>query len=246
MAKSTSYLADPAIVRADCDPKAVARDVYRAAIANSGQVCIAIKRVYVHEDIYDDFIDAIREEARAAAAKMGDGMADGVEYGPINNAAQLARVKELVQDAMDSGATVVAGGPWAKVGPSAKEGGFYYPPTVVTDVRDDMRVVVEEQFGPVLPVLPYQTDDEAVERANGSQYGLGASVWSSDENAAARIAQKLDAGSVWVNCHLSLGSGQMPFGGRKQSGLGAEHSEASDLNAYTEPIVIRRAVATEE
>ena len=229
---------DAAIIRPDVDVKETAKQIFNESMVNTGQVCIAIKRVYCHESIYYDFVQALVEQAEEAASTVGSGFDEGVKYGPINNARQLERVKELIEDAVAQGATVVAGG-GSPPGTTAGTDGFFFAPTILTGVHEGMRIVDEEQFGPVLPVMPYNTDEEAISRANHGEYGLGASVWTKDMEAANMIANRLDAGSVWENCHGNLGSGQLPFGGRKASGLGREHGETADLACYTESVVVR-------
>jgi len=225
---------DAAIVRGDCDVKATAKKVFQGAFTNTGQVCCAIKRCYVHESIFDEFAQALASEAEAAKKTVGDGLAEGVAFGPLNNEMQFERVKMLVEDAVKSGGKLLAGGKVQEqvLGVEGKqEGGYFYEPTIVSGVKEGVKLVDEEQFGPVLPVMPYKTDSEAVARANGTDFGLGASVWSKDPEAANKLAGKLRAGTVWVNDHLSLTGA--PFGGFKTSGMGRELGK-SDLAAYTE------------
>ena len=222
---------DPAIVLDDADVEAVAYKLFWVAFGNCGQICQAVKRVYVHESLHDDLVEALAELARSV--KMGDPTADGTQLGPINNARQYERVKELTQEALDAGATAVAGG-------RAREGkGYFFEPTILTDVTDDLRVVAEEQFGPVLPVLPYSTVDEAIGRANDGPYGISASVWSPDRERALAVADELDVQSVYLNAHL-LGGERVPYGGFKSSGVGVANGLAG-LLGYTEPRVISEA-----
>lgn len=215
---------DPAIVRADCDPAEVAPKLFGSAFGNTGQICCAIKRCYVHESIYDKFVEEMAKCAKAA--KCGDGFEEGVEYGPLNNKMQYDRVSELVEDAKASGGTIVTGG-------AAIEGkdGFFYQPTIVTDVKEGVRLVDEEQFGPALPIMSYSDDDEAIKRANATVYGLGGSVWGKDLSAANALACRIRSGTVWVNDHASLTGA--PFGGFGQSGLGRELG-AADIDTFTE------------
>ena len=180
---------------------------------NSGQVCTAIKRMYVHESVYDAVVDAVTEVARTR--KVGSGLEGGVELGPLNNRPQLERVDELVEDAKRAGATVRTGG-------QRREGpGYFYEPTVLTDVGDDARIVAEEQFGPALPILRFSDLDEVIDRANDSHFGLSGSVWTSDAERGAEIAAQLECGSGWVNQHIAL-TPFAPFGGCKWSGIGYE------------------------
>jgi acyl-CoA reductase-like NAD-dependent aldehyde dehydrogenase len=222
---------DPAIVLADVDPKAVAEKVFRAAFQNSGQVCVAVKRLYVHESIHDAVLDEIAELARNAV--VGDGLEDGVEYGPINNAPQFERVRELVDDARHAGGRIVAGG-----APLDRDG-YFYAPTVVADVAEGVRLVDEEQFGPALPVMSFRDVDEAIERANASHFGLGGSIWTADLERGAELAQRLECGTGWVNQHLNLVP-NAPFGGSKWSGIGVENGPWG-LAAFSEYQVINIA-----
>jgi acyl-CoA reductase-like NAD-dependent aldehyde dehydrogenase len=218
---------DPAIVLDDADPAKVSRAIFAAAFNNNGQVCSAIKRVYVPESIYGDVLEGLTAEA--AAVQVGDGTVPGTKLGPINNAPQFARVKELVSDALSHGATATTGG-------AARDGaGYFFEPTILTDIADGTRIVDEEQFGPALPVIPYRNVGEVVERANATHFGLSGSVWGGDEDRAAEVAAQLECGTAWVNTHLALGPSQ-PFGGFKWSGVGIENgpwglSEFSEIQA---------------
>jgi len=218
---------DPAIVLDDADPAKVSHAIFAAAFNNNGQVCSAIKRVYVPESIYGDVLEGLTAEA--AAVQVGDGTVPGTKLGPINNAPQFARVKELVSDALSHGATATTGG-------AARDGaGYFFEPTILTDIDDGTRIVDEEQFGPALPVIPYRNVGEVVERANATHFGLSGSVWGGDEDRAAEVAAQLECGTAWVNTHLALGPSQ-PFGGFKWSGVGIENgpwglSEFSEIQA---------------
>ncbi|GAA2402734.1 aldehyde dehydrogenase family protein [Actinomadura vinacea] len=222
---------DPAILLDDADPAVVADKLFRAAFTNNGQVCSAIKRVYVPESLYGDVVDALAD--RAAAAKVGDGMTEGVQYGPINNRPQFERVGELVADALAGGARAAAGGKPID-GP-----GYFFEPTVLADVADGTRIVDEEQFGPALPVIKYRDLDEALARANGTHFGLSGSVWGADADRAAEVAGRLECGTAWVNTHLALAPHQ-PFGGFKWSGVGVENGTWG-LYGFTEIQVLHRA-----
>jgi acyl-CoA reductase-like NAD-dependent aldehyde dehydrogenase len=222
---------DPAIVLPDADVGAIAERIYNAAFANNGQVCSAIKRVYVPEALHDDLVDALA--SRAAAAKVGDGMEPDIELGPVNNAPQFERVKGLVADALSSGAVAATGG--APIdGP-----GYFFQPTVLTGVAEGTRIVDEEQFGPALPVVSYRDVDEAVDRANATTFGLSGSVWSGDPDRGAEVAARLECGTAWVNSHLVL-MPQQPFGGFKWSGIGVENGPWG-LAGFTEIQVQSRA-----
>ena len=164
--------------------------------------------------------------AKAATVKMGDGFEDGVELGPINNAAQFDRVKDLVADAVSGGATVAAGGA-AVDGP-----GYFFRPTILANLTDGTRIVDEEQFGPAVPVIPYRDIDEVVARANATNFGLSGSVWGTDTDRASAVAADLECGTAWVNAHIALAPHQ-PFGGFKWSGIGVENGPWG-LSAFTE------------
>ncbi|WP_028006564.1 aldehyde dehydrogenase family protein [Solimonas flava] len=214
---------DAAIVLGDVDVKKVAQKVFTAAFENSGQVCTAIKRVYVHDSIHDAFVAEL--VALATAARVGDGMAEGIDYGPINNHAQFSRVLGLIDSAKSEGGTVLCGG--TRIGDT----GYFIAPAIVTGLPDSARLVAEEQFGPALPVLRFSDIDDAVARANDSPLGLGGSVWSADATRAAEIADRLVCGTSWVNAHLMIVP-QAPISGQKLSGIGAENGVAG-LQAFT-------------
>jgi acyl-CoA reductase-like NAD-dependent aldehyde dehydrogenase len=222
---------DAAIVLDDADPVDVAEKIFWRAFRNSGQICMAVKRVFVPEHLHAQVVDALAVKAREV--KVGNGLDDGVEMGPINNKPQFDRVKGLVAEALDGGAVAAAGG-------HAIEGkGYFFEPTILTNIEEGSRIVDEEQFGPALPVLSYRTIPEAIDRANATNYGLGASVWSSDPLRAAEVAEKLEAGTVWVNTHSQL-THDAPFSGTKWSGLGSEMGLWS-IYAYTDPQTVFRS-----
>jgi acyl-CoA reductase-like NAD-dependent aldehyde dehydrogenase len=224
---------DPAIVLDDADPASVAAGIFASAMANAGQVCVAIKRAYVPRGMFGDVVDALA--AHASQARLGDGFGEGVTMGPVNNAPQFARVRGLVEAALSAGATAVTGGRPLD-GP-----GYFYQPTILTGVTDDMAVVAKEQFGPALPVLPYDDLEEAVARANDSHFGLGSSIWTGDPQRGARLAREIQAGATWINSHLILLPAQ-PFGGVKWSGIGMENG-LPGLHEFTDVHVIYQARA---
>ena len=207
---------DPAIVLPDVDPARVAPKLFWGAFTNSGQVCVAIKRLYVHADVYRPVVAALAELAKQV--KVGDGLLPDTQLGPINNQPQFSRVQELVEDARRAGGTVVAGGA------PLPTPGYFYPPTIVTDVGEGVRLVDEEQFGTALPVIPYRDLDDALAQANRTHYGLGGSVWTNDVARGEEIAQRLECGTAWVNQHMNM-SARVPFGGVKWSGLGRENGK---------------------
>ncbi|HEY3798448.1 MAG TPA: aldehyde dehydrogenase family protein [Caulobacteraceae bacterium] len=221
---------DAAIVLKGSDPKAAAPKIFAAAFQNSGQVCIAIKRAYVHDSIYDEMCDELA--ALADKAVVGDGLQQGTQFGPIQNKTQYERVLGILESAKKDG-KVIAGGA-AVDGP-----GYFIRPTIVRDILDGTRLVDEEQFGPVLPVVRYSDASEAVARANNSQYGLGGSIWSPDLEAAYDLAVQMESGTVWVNKHGELAP-NIPFGGAKGSGIGVELGEEG-LAEFTQLQVINVA-----
>jgi acyl-CoA reductase-like NAD-dependent aldehyde dehydrogenase len=225
---------DAAIVLDDVDARQVARKVYGGAMANAGQICVAIKRAYVPAPMYDDFCDELAKLANEAV--VGDGSMQGTQIGPVQNKMQFDKVNALLDDARTRG-TVLAGGT------PLDRPGYFIPPTIVRDLDDDAPLVREEQFGPVLPVLSYTDIDDVIRRANDSDYGLGGTVWGKDVARATAVAKRIDTGTVWVNQYLAIDP-SIPFRGTKQSGLGGELGEAG-LNEYTQPHIIN-AVALED
>jgi acyl-CoA reductase-like NAD-dependent aldehyde dehydrogenase len=219
---------DAAIVLPDVDAKAIAEGLFWGAFINMGQTCACAKRLYVHEDIHDEIVEALK--VLAEAMPMGNGLEDGVVLGPVQNRMQFNKVCELVEDARTNGATFVSGGQPGN-GP-----GNFFPITLVTDIDNSRRLVQEEQFGPVLPIIRYRDVDDAILMANAVDVGLGASVWSSEEAEARKVADRLEAGTVWINQHGTIHP-MVPFGGAKKSGFGVEFG-VEGLKAVTQPKVI--------
>ena len=218
---------DAAIVLDDVDTAVAARKVYDGAMANAGQICVAIKRAYVPEAIYDDFCDELARLAKETV--VDDGSRQGAKIGPVQNAMQYDKVVALLADARERG-TVLAGGE------PLDRPGYFLPPTIVRDLDDDAPLVREEQFGPVLPVLKYRDIEDVIARANDSEYGLGGTVWGRDVARATEVAMRIDSGTVWVNQHLAIDP-NIPFRGSKQSGIGGELGQAG-LNEYTQAHVV--------
>ncbi|MEV0474112.1 aldehyde dehydrogenase family protein [Streptomyces prunicolor] len=227
---------DPAIVLPDIDVPAVAEKLFWGAFANSGQVCLAIKRLYIHRDVYEPLKQALA--AYAGTVRMGPGTEAGVRLGPVQNRLQYERVLSLVDDSRAHGHTFAIGGP--PQGQGQDRPGYFVPLTLVDNPPEDSRIVQEEQFGPVLPLLRFDDIEDAVTRANAGEYGLGASVWSADPEAALAVGRRLEAGTVWINevQHLTP---YVTFAGHKQSGLGSE-SGPEGLMEFTMPrtITVRR------
>ncbi|RCV48996.1 aldehyde dehydrogenase [Marinitenerispora sediminis] len=204
---------DPAIVLPDVDLDRVASELFDRSMRNSGQFCAAVKRVYVPERLRADLVERLR--ALAGAARVGDGLDPATDLGPLVSRRQLERVAGLVADAVAAGGRAVAGG-----APLDRPGHFF-PPTVVTDLPAGTALELEEQFGPVIPVIGYSTINEAVARANATRFGLGGSVWGPQEPAR-EVAARLDCGTTWINTHGELRH-DVPFGGTRDSGLGVEY-----------------------
>ncbi|MEP1421791.1 MAG: aldehyde dehydrogenase family protein [Erythrobacter sp.] len=220
---------DASIVLPDADPKKVAEQLFWSSFQNAGQVCIAAKRVYIHEDIYDELSAALAEYA--AQVKVGDGSQQGTGVGPIQNKKQYERVLELIEDAKDNGYKFLTGG---DKDPSGT--GYYVPITILDNPPEDARIVAEEQFGPVMPLMKFSSEEEVIERANNSEYGLAGAVWTADTDKGVEIAERLETGTVWVNEFMHL-SPFAPFGGHKQSGFGAEYG-LDGMKEFTYPQVI--------
>ena len=219
---------DAGIVLDDADPAAIGADLFWAGFSNSGQVCAALKRLYVPESMLGAVCEAVAAEA--ATVVVGPGRAEGVTAGPVQNRPQLDRVRMLTEGALAAGGEAFFSGE-VPDGP-----GYWFPTTLVRGVAEGVRLIDEEQFGPVLPIMTYRDLDEAVHRANATDYGLGASVWSPDLDRAGAVAERLEAGSVWVNQHPVV-TATVPFGGSKQSGIGVE-SSLHGLLEYTDIKVI--------
>jgi acyl-CoA reductase-like NAD-dependent aldehyde dehydrogenase len=224
---------DPAIVLPDVDVQAIAPRLFWAAFGNSGQVCMAIKRLYVHERVYDSVCE--RLAALARSTRVGDGLDPGTELGPVQNRVQYERLLEILEDTRRSGARILAGGH------ALDRPGYFIAPTIVADIGEGTRLVDEEPFGPVLPVIRFEDIDDVVGRANATRFGLGGSVWTGDLELGARVAARLEVGTAWVNQHVGTDP-LIPFGGCKESGVGREYSVLG-LKGYMEARVLSVAGA---
>ncbi len=219
---------DAAIVLPGSDVDAIAEGLFNSAFINMGQTCAALKRLYVHESQYEAVCEKLATLAEQQV--VGNGLDDTTTFGPVQNANQYRQVIELVDDARNQGARILCGG-----SPSADKG-YFYPPTIVADVCNGTRLVDEEQFGPVLPVIAYQDVEQAIALANDCSVGLGGSVWGSDTEQAGQIARQLECGTAWINNHAEV-LPHIPFGGCKLSGVGVEFG-LEGLLEYTQLQVI--------
>ncbi|MFB5195403.1 aldehyde dehydrogenase family protein [Neobacillus sp. KR4-4] len=213
---------DPAIVLDDADLNEVAPKIVEGAFRRTGQFCFAIKRVYVPYSMYEEFYEKVCE--LSDSYKIGYQLNEETTMGPINNQLQYQRISELIDRLEESGANLVKLGKVLE--PENWDNGYYLQPVVVRDVDPNVEIVTCEQFGPVLPLIPYHTEEEVIQMANNSEFGLGSSIWSSDFDRALSVANQIEAGMTFINGHgqTLLGSKYIPFGGIKQSGIGREKS----------------------
>ena len=223
---------DVAIVLDDVNVGEVAPKIFDAAMLNCGQVCMAAKRIYVQDKIYDEMANAMTAIAKDIV--VDDGSKQGTRVGPLQNRMQFEKVKDLIDSAKKEGATVTGG-------ESDGRPGYFISPAIVTNVKEGNRIVDEEQFGPVIPLIRFHSDEEIIERANASQYGLGGSVWSSNFDRARQVAEDIDAGTVWINQHITIGP-HIPMAGAKQSGVGVEQG-LEGLAEFTQVRVFNMAKA---
>ncbi len=224
---------DAGIVLGDVDPGEIAEGLFWGAFINGGQTCAALKRLYVHDNVYDDVCDELVAFARKM--KIGKGSAEDVVIGPVQNERQYDIVAGLVRNAKRKGRVLLGGNP-AKLRKKLGRKGYFYPPTIIADLDNGDRLVDEEQFGPVLPVIRYRRIEEAIDKANDNPNGLGGSVWSRNVDKARKIASRMECGSVWINKHGMI-QPNAPFGGVKRSGFGVEFAEEG-LQEYTDIQVV--------
>ena len=228
---------DPMIICDDADLAAAASAASMGRFYNCGQACLAIKRVYVFESVADEVIEQIT--AKAKRLKVGRGDDKGSQMGPLHTAAQRDEVAGQVQRTLAMGGTLTRGRRAAR-GPRARRTGFFYLPTVVVDPPHDAPMATEEVFGPALPIWRVRDLDEAIQRANASQFGLGSSVWTKDLQRARQAAERIEAGYTWINSRTKVYD-ELPFGGWKSSGYGKEHGEeAFDYYTETKSVVFGR------
>ncbi|MEM9386479.1 MAG: aldehyde dehydrogenase family protein [Pseudomonadota bacterium] len=214
---------DAGIVLPDCDPSAIAEGLFWGAFINNGQTCAALKRLYVHEEVFEGVCTALA--GIASQIPVGNGLDEANVLGPLQNEMQFRKVIELVDDAKANGARVLTGGQ------TLGDIGYFYAPTLLGNVDQGMRIVQEEQFGPALPIIKISSVEEGIALANDSETGLGGSVWTNDGDAARHVATQLECGSVWINAHGMIAP-HVPFGGVKSSGIGVEFGEEG-LHEYT-------------
>jgi acyl-CoA reductase-like NAD-dependent aldehyde dehydrogenase len=223
---------DAGIILPGTDIEPLLEKLFWGCFINAGQTCAALKRLYVHEDQYEEVVQKFA--AYAANIPVGDGLNPDNLIGPVSNKMQFDKVSAFVEDARRAGARIVIGGD------PPRKPGYFYPLTVIANAEDDMRVVREEQFGPVIPLVKYKTVEEAIARANSLEVGLGGSVWGNDPQQAARYASQLECGTAWVNQHGTLHP-LAPFGGVKCSGIGVEFN-VDGLKEYTTVQVVNVAL----
>lgn len=216
---------DAGIVLPDVNPQDIAEGLFWGAFLNNGQTCAAMKRLYIHEDIHDEVCEAL--VAYAANIVVGDGIDEQSLLGPVQNRMQFDKVKQLVDDASARGKVLLGGKPGE---------GLFFPPTIISGLKNGDALVDEEQFGPVLPIISFSDIDEVIADANDSPNGLGGSIWSKDIAKARKLALRLECGSVWINKHGAI-QPNAPFGGTKQSGIGVEFGEEG-LAEYTDIQVV--------
>ncbi len=221
---------DVAIVLADADPADVAGKLYSAATLNAGQTCMAAKRIYLPDTMIDEMGE--RLAALASSTVLGDGLVEGTQMGPVQNRMQFDKLQDLMAATHGEG-TILAGGG------RLNRRGYFVQPTIVRDLADDARLVTEEQFGPLVPLLSYRSIEEVIGRANAGDYGLGGTVWGRDLDKAATVARGIETGTVWINKHLDLRF-DVPFGGVKQSGLGREQGRAG-LKEFVDARIVNMA-----
>lgn len=222
---------DPMIVLADADLERAANGAAWAGYQNAGQSCGGVERIYVHESVYDQFVNLLADKTRAM--RHGPDVDFDVDMGAMTTEEQLATVKKHVDSAVAAGARIVA-----QSKPTDGDRGFFYPATLMVDVDHSMELMCEETFGPVLPVMKFQTVDEAIELANDSTMALTSSVWTKNLALGKEIARKLESGATTINDHLyTHGQSETPWGGWKESGIGRTHS-ALGLHEMTHPKLI--------
>ncbi len=222
---------DPRIVCPDADMKKAVNGAMIGRFWNAGQACLAVKRLYLFEEVYDEFLEQL--VGKVGRYEPGDGMEKAekprIRMGPLHTGYQREEIEDQLKDAVDKGAKVLVGGKR----PEGNDQGYFFEPAVVENVAEDSKLVTEEVFGPVLPVFKVSNLDEAIAKANNSKWGLGSSIWTNNMKYANQAAREIQSGMVWVN-QIHFGYDEMPFGGVKASGIGHEHGPEA-LDYYFEP-----------
>lgn len=206
---------DGAIICRDVDIESTAQKVATFALFNSGQVCIAIKRIYIESTIYRPFVEAMAKFAESLV--VGDGFDDKTFLGPVQNAPQYERVQEIIRSVRDENLKLALG----KAETTSPDRGYFINPIIVDNPPEDSKIVMEEPFGPIFPVMQWDSEEDVIQRVNNGEMGLGASIWTRDAAQADRISTQLEAGNIWINSHQQL-QPNAPFGGHKSSGIGSE------------------------
>ncbi|WP_180015536.1 aldehyde dehydrogenase family protein [Acinetobacter sp. YH16031] len=219
---------DAGIVLPDTDIQAMATRIFNGAFINMGQTCAALKRLYVHDSQYDSLAQELVKVAQQQS--LGDGLAETTTFGPVQNIKQYQKVQTMIQEAQDEGAIVMTSGQ------NLPDTGYFIAPTIVTNVSPDSRLVQEEQFGPVLPLIRYHDIEEVLTEANNTDFGLGGSIWSSNLEQAQQFAQRLSCGTAWINTHGEIFP-HVPFGGWKHSGIGAQFGLSGLLENTIQQVV---------
>lgn len=226
---------DAAIIREDVDIETTAPAVALAAFKNSGQICVASKRIFVHESIYDEFLHAMA--AFTDTLKVGDPFSsDDIDLGPVQNRMQFDKVQALFQDCRDNGYRFITGSKFLESSTNGVRKGFFIPPTIIASPPAASKIVTEEPFGPIVPIQSYSTEEEVIKAANDTQTGLGACIWSKDIPRAEKLAAQLEVGSVFINSPLRP-DWRVYFAGRKESGLGGERG-LQGLLEYCNPLAV--------
>lgn len=219
-----------AIIFQDCDLKKYINDIGRSCFQNSGQICLCSSRVFVHKDIFDEFIQELTKYARSI--KLGDPLSSDTKMGPVVSKQHYDKIKSYIEIAVKNGLSIVCGETVDELPKDIDPNGYFIQPTIITNIEDHSQLMREEIFGPVVCVTKFDNENEVIERANNSKYGLSATVWTNNLGLAHRVAQRLQVGTTWINCFL-VRDLHMPFGGMKESGIGRESSEES-IDFFTE------------
>ena len=219
---------DPMVVLEDADLEEASSGAVFGSFLNSGQICIAAKRVLVHKKVYGEFLSLVKQ--KAGKLRIGDGFSKNTDIGPLISQKQLVRIERFVADAVARGAKIELGGK------RVEREGFFFEPTILTGLKKDMLVLCEEPFGPIMPIIPFDDEDEAVNLANSTMYGLGGSVWAGNMEKAQRLARRLVCGTVWVN-EVAIPFVHTPYGGLRKSGILKENAREGIRDLCNETVV---------